>query len=358
MSDARKFGAEGGKIRAANLSSTERTEAARKAAVSRWSAQLPHALVGGPDNPLKIGPMEIAAYVLADGRRMLSLRGLQSSLGMSTGGGKRGARKIVSLMQGLDAKGLDTKHLAARANLPIRFVTPRGDIADGYEATMLPDICAVLIEAARQGLLVGRQKKLGEDAARLQHGFATLGIIAMVDKATGYDEYIRRQAITEILQKFISEKLRPWARRFPFEFYENIFRLKGWDTSELTPNSPKPLMVAKITDDLVYKRLAPGVRDELKRLTPRNEKGYLVNKLHRWLSDDIGIPQLREHIKGIIMLQESVLLDYPNGDGWPVFYAKANKLIPQFGKNYELALNDSPRRLPAPQEEKNKTPTS
>lgn len=150
---------------------------------------------------------------------MLAQRGLQTGLGMSTGGGKGGARKITGLMDSLQRKGMDTKDLASRANSPIRFIQPQGGIADGYEATILPDLCAVLIEADQRGLLHPSQRKLAQQAARLQHGFATLGIIALVDKATGYEEYTRQQHITEILQRFVSKELRPWARLDPLVVY-------------------------------------------------------------------------------------------------------------------------------------------
>lgn len=120
---------------------------------------------------------EIQCYVLEDETRVLSLRGLQNSVGLSEGGGKEGARKIPALMARLKKKGLNVMELDVRANTPFRFVTTKGTVADGYDARILPDICAVLIEAHRKGLLDTRVERLGERAAILQHGFATLGII-------------------------------------------------------------------------------------------------------------------------------------------------------------------------------------
>ena len=108
--------------------------------------------------------------------------------------------------------------------------------------------------------------------------------------------------------------------------------MKGWDTTGLTPNSAKPLGVGKITDDLIYKRLAPGVRDDLKRLTPRNEKGYLAHKLHQRLTDDIGNPKLEKHM-GIIL---AVMKLSPN---WPTFMSNINKVLPIYDKNYELSFD-------------------
>jgi len=78
---------------------------------------------------------------------VFSQRGLQAALGLSQGGGKSGARRIVEFMLSISSKGIDDRGLAVRADSPIRFVLPRGGVSDGYEATILPDICAVIIDA-------------------------------------------------------------------------------------------------------------------------------------------------------------------------------------------------------------------
>jgi hypothetical protein len=345
MTIAKKLGAQGGKARAANLSKDELSEIGRRGAVARWGP-MPRAICGSEAKPLVIGDIEIPAYVLEDGRRVLAQRGLQMGLGFSRSGGKGGARRVAAFMRSLEAKGIDTKDLATRADSPVVFIPPAGPVAHGYEATILPDICAVIIDAAQQGALSKSQQHLARQAAILQHGFATLGIIALVDEVTGYIEIKRKNDYAEIIEAFVAKELRPWTRRFPFEFYEKIFALKGWGTSDLTPNSPKPIEVGRITDDLVYKRLAPAVRAELKKLTPRNEKGYLTTKMHRWLTDDIGAPKLEKHLAKLTTLMDSVLLDYPNGDGWPVFMTKVNVILPQMDKNYELPLGDRTRALP------------
>src|SRR5262249_704450 len=159
---------------------------------------------------------------------------------------------------------------------PIKYVSNSGGkIGYGLKATLIPKICEAWLRARDAGVLNKQQTRTAAQAEILMRGLAHVGIIPLVDEPTRYQQVRQESALAEILEKFISKELRKWARRFPFEFYEKIFRLKGWDTSDLTPNSPKPLEVGKITDDLIYRRLAPGVRAELRRLTPRNAKGYL-----------------------------------------------------------------------------------
>ena len=46
-------------------------------------------IAGAPDRPLVIGEIAIPCYVLEGETRVLSQRGLQSSIGLGTGGGTR-----------------------------------------------------------------------------------------------------------------------------------------------------------------------------------------------------------------------------------------------------------------------------
>ena len=138
----------GGRARALALTPERRKEISEQAnAAKRDKATLPRALFGSEDRRIVIGSIAIQCYVLDDETRVLSLRSLQSGIGMSEGGGKGGARKIPTLMARLRDKGFDVKDLDVRANSPINFILPNGGIADGYDAHLLPDICAVLIQA-------------------------------------------------------------------------------------------------------------------------------------------------------------------------------------------------------------------
>jgi P63C domain len=71
-----------------------------------------------------------------------------------------------------------------------------------------------------------------------------------VDEATGYQYDPARDALAKILEEFIAKELRPWTRTFPFEFYEGIFRLKGWKFDPATMQGRAGL--AQMTDDIVY----------------------------------------------------------------------------------------------------------
>jgi len=317
----------GGLARARNLTPERRAEIASKAALTRWvgSGKEPPAIAkyGAPDRPLRIGTIEIPCYVLEDGRRVLSQRGLQVGIGLSTSGGEKGARRVVTLMGRLSKKGIDIKDLDSRGDSPIRFIPPHGQIAYGYEATILPDICNVIIEAGMRGKLASQQKHLAERCRILQHGFATVGIIALVDEATGYQKFRPRDELTVILEAFVAKELRPWIRTFPPEFYQQIYRLNNWEYND--SSNGKPQVIGHWTNNIVYKRLAPGVLAELRRLTPRDESGNLVHRLFQRLTDTTGQSRLRHHLDKVVLIMKYA----PN---WKVFMKRLDQEIPQFAE--------------------------
>lgn len=56
------------------------------------------------------------------------------------------------------------------------------------------------------------------------------------------------------------------AKRFPDEFYIQMFKLKKWEWKDIKIN--RPGVVGKYTKDLVYSRIAPGVFGELEKRNP------------------------------------------------------------------------------------------
>ena len=107
-------------------------------------------IAGAPDRPLVIGEIAIPCYVLEDETRVLSQRGLQSSLGLGTGGGTQqiGAPRLAEFVGFFARKGIDIHTLAARLKRPLEFQPPGGGrTAYGYPATLLVDLCNLVLEA-------------------------------------------------------------------------------------------------------------------------------------------------------------------------------------------------------------------
>ncbi|MCK1638536.1 hypothetical protein IVA95_13220 [Bradyrhizobium sp. 157] len=72
----------------------------------------------------------------------------------------------------------------------------------------------------------------------------------------------------------------------------------------LYQNDGRPRVIGHWRNNIVYKRLAPGVGEELKRLTPRPPGGDYKNKLFQRLTEDVGHPNLREHLAAVLMLMK------------------------------------------------------
>lgn len=129
-----------------------------------------------------------------------------------------------------------------------------------------------------------------------------------------------RTALDKILSLFIRKEFGKWAKRFPDAFYQGLFRLKGL---KWPPDHGMPQFVGHWTNDLVYNRLAPGLRDDLNTKNPANPRGRRKIKHHQWLTDDIGHPKLKEHIIAINALMRSC-------DDWDDFHRRLDKAFPKF----------------------------
>ncbi len=260
-------------------------------------------IYGAPDRPLKIGELEIPCYVLEDEKRVLVQTGLIKALGMSPGTGSRsisGGDRLVKFVAGKAINPFIPNELTEMITSPIKFKMPSGGIAYGYEATILGNICDAVLEARKNGKLQKQQLHIADRCEILMRGFAQVGIIALVDEATGYQEIRRRDDLHKILEAYISKELLPWTKRFPNEFYEHLFRLQGWQYNPVSVKRPK--LVGKLTEDIVYKRLPPGILDELKKRNPKTGKGHRRYKHFQFLTEDIGHPHLIKHLASVTTL--------------------------------------------------------
>ncbi len=291
------------------------------------------AIAGAADRPLKIGDIEIPCYVLEDETRVLSLRGMLGGLNMSLGrASSRREDRLTSFLTGNAISPFVSSKLIARIERPIKFVPPGGGaVAYGYEATLLADICDVVLNARKAGALLKQQEHIAERCEILLRGFARVGIIAMVDEVTGYQYLRSRRSLEQILDKFLRKELGKWAKRFPDEFYEQMFRLRGWDYKKFS--IARPPIVGKYTLDLVYARIAPGVLKELLEREPKDERGRRKHHLHRWFTEDIGHPELAKHIFAVETLMRA-------NTSWDKFYRSMQRALPKQNANLELNLTD------------------
>jgi hypothetical protein len=182
-----------------------------------------------------------------------------------------GMRKLSHFIAQFQPNPSPDNELTARLNTPIVFQPSHGGRTGfGYEATLLSDICEFILQCRDEGKLTRQQEKYARASEMILRALAKVGIIALVDEATGYQEVRDRLALQRILEMFISKELIKWTKRFPDDFYREMFRLKRWDFPKFGTNRPQ--VVGHYTNDIVYDRLAPEILEELKRLNPPRRK--------------------------------------------------------------------------------------
>lgn len=293
----------GGVARAEALNPTERSEIAAKAAAARWN--LPQATHEGD---LHLGDYILHCAVLEDGRRVLTQSDFMRALGRARQAkGRSYYDGDVNLPAFLTAKNLKP-HIEPElyiSSSQIEFKPLRGAKAFGYSAELLPKVCDVFLKARDAGDLVPGQGHIARQADVLMRALAHVGIAALVDEATGYQEVRDRLALQKILEKYITDEWAKWTRTFPEDFYKHLFRLKGM---EYPPHdkAKKPSYVGHWTNDIVYSRLAPGVLEALRKVNPRSESsGTRKRKHHQHLTPDYGHPALKEHLSNVIFLMKT-----------------------------------------------------
>lgn len=280
---------------------------------------------------LIIGDLVIPCAVLKDGTRVLTQKGFSRALGRV----KYSSKVVTKLPPFLSANNLKPfiSEELQEVTTPIKFKSISGGgykgYSYGYNASLLPAVCDIYLQARKAGVLLKNQLHYADQCEILVRGLAETGIVGLVDEATGYQHIRDHDALQKILELFISKELMKWQKRFPDEYYEQIFRLKRWQYKGRGFNPPQ--LVGRYTNDIVYDRLAPGVLEELESKNPKDEKGKRLHKHHQWLTEDIGHPALRDHLSGIIALMRAA----PN---WTNFKRMLERSYPKPGTQTEFEM--------------------
>ncbi len=317
------------KARAEALSPKRRTEIAKLAAESRWAKGLPSAEYVGE---IHLGDATLSCAVLDDGTRILTQSDMMRALGRSRQAKGRGYYDSdVNMPAFLTAKNLKPfipNELEVTSS-QIEFRLPSGQRAFGYRAEILPKVCEVYLRARDAKALVPAQEHIAVQANILIRGLANVGIIALVDEATGYQRDRAADALAEILEQFIAKELRPWVKTFPDQYYEELFRLRGLKFP--TDGVKRPQYFGHLTNDIIYARLAPAVLDELRATTPKDDNGRRKHHFHRRLTDDIGHPKLREYMAAVLTVMQL-------SDNYDDFIAKLDRVRQRYDETLPLPL--------------------
>lgn len=342
--------AKGGHARAEKLTANERSAIASQAAKKRWEdnpqrigQQVGYRLLQGFKSELNLAGVRLPCAVVEGPngvKRVLTETGITNAiLGTRSGASKRlkkAAAESGALLPLFIAPGqLKTfidKELLDGPLAPVVY-DDDGKTITAFEASALTAVCNIWLKAREAGALQKQQLAKAQAAEILMRALAETGIVALIDEATGYENVRPQNALQAFIEKLIRKELAAWAKKFPDEFYENIYKLKGWPWPGMSKN--RYSVVAHYTRDLVYERLAPGVLRELEERSPKDENGSRRNKLHQWLTDDVGNPMLAQHLHSLIMFQR---LAIANGYGWLRFVKMVDQVLPRKGDTLELPL--------------------
>lgn len=289
-----------------------RSDIARNAAMARWGTNIDVTTLPSPvaSADLDIGGTKIPCAIIEENGkavRVLSERGVAGALGRTRSGSHwqkkrdRGAKLPVYLSSENIFPFISIRLIEALSE-PIWYRAPNGGRpVAGVPADCLIEICDAWVSADAAGVLKAPQKKFAHQARILMKGLGTLGIIGLIDEATGYQEVRSKNELQKILAAYISEALLPWSKRFPMAYYKEMFRLWDW---QWPPQSgiQGPRYAGKLTKKLVYDQLPPGVVEEIERLNPPDENWQRKNKNSQFLTEDIGQPHLEKQIAIITSL--------------------------------------------------------
>lgn len=302
----------GGRARANVLTSEERSEIARKAVQARWlkagklkedtdadknaddsvepnagqvkDPEIPASLLRGT---LELGDLELECHVLSDLRRVLT----QGEVVRAISGG----RESSNLGRYLERNPLTTKD--SYADSIVRFAIPGNPTtAIGYEAPLLIEICDKYLQARELGLLKGRQHSLATQAEIIIRACAKVGIIALIDEATGYQKLRAERALRLKVQAFIADDLQEWARMFPEEFWYELARLEGIRYSARS----RPLRWGKYVMMFVYDAIDPEIGNELRK---KNPNPHFKQNHHQWLKQ-FGRSKVHDQIQRVVTIMK------------------------------------------------------
>lgn len=323
----------GGRARASVLTAEERREIARGAARARWAKagkvpaeapvveEEPEPVLDEEATPysmfrgnLEIGDIEFECHVLNNGRRVLAQREVVRVLS--------GGRDSGNLNRYLENNPLYTEGFLDGRIVPFRM--PKNPLtAIGYEAELLIEICDMYLQARDQKMLKANQQPMAKMAEVIVRSCAKVGLIALIDEATGYQKVREKQALQLKLQAFIADEMQEWVKMFPDAFWYELARLEGVHYSP----RHRPIRWGKYVMAFVYDAIDEDVGNTLREVNPNPQ--YKRNH-HQWLKTH-GRQRVNDQIQQVIAIMKLC-------DDMPDFRKKFERVFAKGPLQLELAI--------------------
>ena len=231
---------------------------------------------------LPIGDATFPVYVLDDGRRVISRTGATGLLTDNKGGGNLESYLNVQALKDY------RPDMLAMIEFTIEGVVNKTVL--GFEAETFLDICRAYVTALAAGALkTDRQREIAIRCSMFSAACAKVGLIALIDEATGYQYARAEDALQVKLRAFLEKEMRPWEKTFPDELWVEFARLTNWQGSV----TQRLKYRGKLVMELIYEYLDEDVAAWLKSNAPAPQ-GNL--SYHRWLTSLRVTKTVRTHL--------------------------------------------------------------
>lgn len=240
---------------------------------------------------------DLPCYVLSDGQRVFRLSNLTKAL-RDKEHGKFGNYLAASNI---------VKYLPERLRpLTDEFHdrTPQGvmefefddKIEKGYNSEDFMDVCSAFVTAnLNNEKLSEAQQEIVRNANKFILATAKIGIVALIDEATGYQAERNSKELQLKMKYFLTDddKAKEWERTFPNELWYEFGRLTDWKGSL----KKRPKYWGKLVNALIYDLLDKDIAGYLrKNKVPKYNKHI---KYFQWFNE-YGTKQLNQHIWQVI----------------------------------------------------------
>jgi hypothetical protein len=331
----------GGLARAQSTSGARLSEIGLDGANARWKAT---GEIAKSTGSITIGDIEIPCAVMEDGTRLLSERAVTKAFGGKRGGShwkrlKEAGDIGTNLPVFLSAKNLnefiddDLREGMTRR----RTYRAKNGVADshGLEATMFPKMCNTFLKARdTEGGLHPSQVAIAKQADIIMRGLAEVGIIALVDEATGHDKEKRKNEYRELFMEFVRAECRGWEQEFPPQLFDIMYKLYGIPKGK---NGKHPQFFGKFIRKYIYAPLANSNGAVLEHLDAANPVVYANGgrryKMHQFLSDMVGVPAFRAHLWQVVGIGAA-------SKGKTIFDRNFSEAFPLSGQQIELIKDE------------------
>lgn len=283
------------------------------------------------EGELHIGDKILPCAVLDDGTRIITATAIFEAFDRPRKGKSNESYRADRMPSFINANNLQpfVDEQLIEWTRVIEYISLNGVYKQGYNARILRGLCKVYIDARKAGALLLSQERFAGISETILYALSDVGIVALVDEATGYDK-VKKRAKDE-LQKFFNEALQEnagkWVKTFDDNFFEMIYKMRGWNWTGV---SNRPGIVGVWINDIVYERLAPAILNELRRLNPKNENGNRNFKHHQFLTDNFGHPRLKEHLSGVMAIARI------SGNNWTKFMKNLDKAYPKMYQQLDI----------------------